>query len=174
MGRMTPRRRPAAALLLASLLALTGCDSLVNEGSAELAGLGSAALAGAVTRDTAITAGIGVGVLSATRAGLDYTRRRLQRAEQDSIAAAAGPLAPGAVARWSVTHSNPMGTDHAGQVAISREIGALGLACREIVFSVAGEVEAETEFFTAIICRQGERWKWASAEPATEHWGALQ
>jgi hypothetical protein len=124
-------------------------------------------------RLTALTAGIGVGVLSAARAGLDYTRRRLQTSEQDGIANAAGPLRAGAVARWSVKHSLPIG-DPSGQVSIVREIGALGFACREIVFSVEGDKPADTEFFTAIICRQGERWKWASAEPAVARWGALQ
>ena len=24
------------------------------------------------------------------------------------------------------------------------------------------------------VCRDGETWKWASAEPATERWGSLQ
>ncbi|MCQ4161485.1 hypothetical protein NON00_16315 [Roseomonas sp. GC11] len=162
------------APLLAALLALPGCDALVTEGSAELSGLGSAGLASAITRDTAITAGIGVATLSATRAGLDYARRRLQAAEQDSIATAAGPLGAGQVAEWSVSHTLPLAADRAGRVAISREIGALGLACREIVFSVAAEKKEETEFFTAIICRQGEHWKWASAEPATARWGSLQ
>ncbi|WP_419897972.1 hypothetical protein [Roseomonas sp. USHLN139] len=162
-----------ALLLLAALTTLPSCAALVTEGSAEVAGLSGAALASAVTRDTAVTAGIGVGVLSAARAGLDYTRRRLQAAEQDGIANAAGPLRPGAVARWQVKHSLPVG-DPAGQVTVSREIGGLGIACREIVFSIETDKPVETEFFTAIICRNGERWKWASAEPATARWGALQ
>ncbi|WP_347557585.1 hypothetical protein [Robbsia sp. KACC 23696] len=29
-------------------------------------------------------------------------------------------------------------------------------------------------FYVATICRDGATWKWASAEPATERWGALQ
>ena len=29
-------------------------------------------------------------------------------------------------------------------------------------------------FYVATICQDGARWRWASAEPATERWGALQ
>jgi hypothetical protein len=29
-------------------------------------------------------------------------------------------------------------------------------------------------FYTATICRDDGKWKWATAEPATERWGALQ
>ncbi|WP_185595294.1 hypothetical protein [Burkholderia ubonensis] len=36
------------------------------------------------------------------------------------------------------------------------------------------DVAAQSAFFVATICRDGPVWKWASAEPATERWGALQ
>ncbi len=29
-------------------------------------------------------------------------------------------------------------------------------------------------FYTATVCLDGDRWKWASAEPAVERWGGLQ
>ena len=32
----------------------------------------------------------------------------------------------------------------------------------------------QSDFYIATICRDADRWKWASAEPATERWGALQ
>ncbi|PHK96324.1 hypothetical protein CR162_02995 [Pseudoroseomonas rhizosphaerae] len=166
-----PTMKPV--FLLALLAALPGCNAVLSEGSADLAGIGGAALADAVTDNGAVAAGIGIGVQSAARAGLQYTQRRLQRAEQDRIALTAGPLAPGAVARWSIAHSLPIAEDRAGQVTVSREIGALSLRCREIVFSVEAEKKA-ADFYTAIICQNGNRWKWASAEPATERWGALQ
>lgn len=169
------------ALLLPLLLALGGCNALVSEGSADLAGLSGAAIAGAVTKDGATAAGIGLVVQSAARAGLEYAQRRLQRAEQNIIARAAGDLEPGKVANWSVAHDLRLQDDHQGQVTVSREIGGLGLECREIVFSVEGPAREGADpasltrgFYVAIICRNGAEWKWASAEPATERWGALQ
>ncbi|MFC3125743.1 hypothetical protein ACFOD4_11760 [Pseudoroseomonas globiformis] len=160
-----------------ALLALSGCNAFLSESTADLAGLGGAALSSAVSDNGAVAAGIGIGVQSLARAGLQYTQRELQQAEQDSIAGAAGPLSMGVVATWSVRHAIPLAYDNQGRVTVAREIGALGLACREIVFSVEQRDDAalETaEFYTAIICRAGDRWKWASAEPATERWGSLQ
>jgi hypothetical protein len=29
-------------------------------------------------------------------------------------------------------------------------------------------------FYTATVCLDGAKWKWASAEPATARWGSLQ
>ena len=178
-----------SGLLLSALLALPGCNAFLSEGTADLAGLGGAALSSAVTDNGAVAAGIGLGVQSLARAGLQYTQRNLQRAEQDSIAAAAGPLPMGQVASWSIAHALPIADNHKGQVTVSRDIGALGLSCREIVFSVetvepeqkdpaapppAHAAKSDLAFYTAVICRNGKQWKWASAEPATERWGALQ
>lgn len=174
-------------LLLGALLALPGCNAFLSEGTADAAGLAGAAISTAVTDNGAVAAGIGLGVQSVARAGLQFTQRRLQRAEQDSIAAAAGPLAIGQVASWSIAHDVPIADDHQGQVTVSRDIGGLGLSCREIVFSVeplqssnAAQPAAtpakapERGFYTAVICRNGNQWKWATAEPATDRWGALQ
>jgi hypothetical protein len=63
-----------------------------------------------------------------------------------------------------------------GQVAVSRVISTGALECKEIVFSVdIGPVERPRRgFYIAAVCRDGETWKWASAEPATERWGSLQ
>ena len=45
-----------------------------------------------------------------------------------------------------------------------------------VVFSVETEVDHQPQraFYTATVCQDADRWKWASAEPATERWGALQ
>lgn len=166
---------PLRSLLLATLL-LGGCQSLVREGTADVAGIGGAALATAVTDNGAVATGIGLGVRSLANAGLQYTERRLQRQQQDRIAAVAGPLPIGQVAGWSTTYSVPLHADEKGQVTVVRDIGGAGLQCREIVFSVDTVVERKPQraFYTAAICRNGQAWKWASAEPATERWGALQ
>lgn len=39
---------------------------------------------------------------------------------------------------------------------------------------VQTDSEPISAFYVATICRDGANWKWASAEPATERWGALQ
>jgi hypothetical protein len=78
-------------------------------------------------------------------------------------------------------------------VTVSRVISTGALDCKEIVFSVdrpvakrsaaaanaasavkVSESPAENEFYVASICRDGAKWKWASAEPATSRWGPMQ
>jgi hypothetical protein len=55
-------------------------------------------------------------------------------------------------------------------------VSASALQCKEIVFSVDSHVEKERKsaFFVAMVCRDGDAWKWASAEPATDRWSGLQ
>lgn len=161
-----------AILLLVSVLSLGGCSSLLHEGTADLAGVGGAAAATAVTDNALVATGIGLGVRSVASAGLQYGERKVHQAEQDRIAAVAGPLAVGQVGRWDIAHDVPIEADAQGQVTVSRLIGAPPLACKEIVFSVEGE--KDRAFYVAIVCQNGESWKWASAEPATERWGSLQ
>jgi hypothetical protein len=110
---------------------------------------------------------------------VQYTERRVHHAEQMRIAAAAGPLPPGATAPWRVSHGIPIEADEHGQVAVSRQIvadDAAGLNCKEIVFSVDTTATGlpRRAFYTAAICLDGGTWRWATAEPATARWGALQ
>ncbi|MEO8715717.1 MAG: hypothetical protein ABI369_11950, partial [Acetobacteraceae bacterium] len=120
--------------------------------------------------------GIGLGIGAAAGAGLTYVERRAHRVEQDRIAAAAGPLRPGQVAPWSVHHEVPIEADEHGEVTVTSETGGVGVRCKEIVFSVAEirDHRPDPSFYTASVCGAGGVWRWASAEPATERWGALQ
>jgi hypothetical protein len=63
-----------------------------------------------------------------------------------------------------------------GRVSVSRVIDAAGLRCKEVVFSVdsAQHGAPRTAFYVTPVCRDGAQWKWASAEPSTARWGALQ
>ncbi|SIT40678.1 conserved exported hypothetical protein [Paraburkholderia ribeironis] len=174
-------RSHAMALVVLALVvssALSGCSSLYSEGAVAGAGVAGAAVAGKVTSNAAVATGIGLGAVAAARAGVQYSERVVHRNTQDSIARAAGPLAVGAVAPWSVTHSFPIEDDEHGRVTVSRAISTGALDCKEIVFSVdqtaTQNVPANSAFFVASVCRDGDNWKWASAEPATERWGALQ
>ncbi|MFM0434917.1 hypothetical protein PQQ84_00525 [Paraburkholderia strydomiana] len=182
LERSVARRRPDAAklavLAVAVSSALSGCSSLYTEGATAGAGIAGAAIAAQVTNNAAVATGIGLGAVAAARAGVQYSERVVHRNTQDGIAKIAGPLEVGAVAPWSVTHSVPIEDDEHGRVTVSRTISAGTLDCKEIVFSVdhiaTKNVPASSAFYVASICRDGENWKWASAEPATERWGALQ
>lgn len=166
------------ALAVAVTLALSGCSSLYSEGATAGAGIAGAALAAKVTSNAAVATGIGLGALAAARAGVQYSERVVHTNTQDGIAKIAGPLEVGAIAPWSVTHSMPIEDDEHGRVTVSRTISTGALDCKEIVFSVdqtaTKNVPASSAFYVASICRDGDNWKWASAEPATERWGALQ
>lgn len=156
---------------------MAGCQSLLTEGTADVAGIAGAGVAGAISKNAVVGAAVGLGVRSLAAEGLRYVERRVHRTEQDAIAVAAGPLEPGAVAPWAVRHTLPIEDDEQGEVTVSRRIGSGSFTCKEIVFSVdvqKRDAPLRRAFYTATICRDGETWRWASAEPATERWGGLQ
>lgn len=170
-------RRLAPALLLVCAFSLSGCASLLRQGGAAGAGVAGAGIASAVTKDAAVTAGIGLGVNAAALAAVKGIEKRVHRTEQDSIAAAAGPLGVGATAAWSSGHYKvSVEANEHGMLTVSRLIQAGDLDCKEVIFSVDSVVKGKPDraFYTTTICRDGTRWKWASAEPATERWGSLQ
>ncbi|EHP42103.1 lipoprotein [Cupriavidus basilensis OR16] len=174
-ARRWPGLRDAAALAaaLALCLSASGCSSLLGEGTAAGAGIAGASVAGALTDNAAVATGIGLGVQAGARAALQYSQRKIHAAAQDRIAMAAGPLAVDAVADWKTDHAVPLEPAEHGRVTVSREIGGKSLPCKEIVFSVDDDAKSSA-FYIAAICRDGQTWKWASAEPATERWGSLQ
>jgi hypothetical protein len=170
----------AATLALTAVLSLAcqACSSLYSEGAQAGAGIAGAATAAKVTHNAAVATGIGLGAVAAAKAGVQYSERIVHRNTQDSIAKAAGPLDVGGVAPWSITHSLPIEDDEHGRVTVSRTISSGALDCKEVVFSVdrdaTKEAAASSAFYVAAVCRDGNAWKWASAEPATDRWGALQ
>ncbi|HEX7907095.1 MAG TPA: hypothetical protein VF534_03265 [Paraburkholderia sp.] len=176
--RGRPNTTALVVLAVAITSALSGCSSVYSEGATAGAGIAGAALAAKVTSNAAVATGIGLGAVAAARAGVQYSERVVHKNTQDGIAKIAGPLDVGAIAPWSVTHSMPIEDDEHGRVTVSRTISAGALDCKEIVFSVdqtaTKNVPASSAFYVASICRDGDNWKWASAEPATERWGALQ
>nr|WP_322042923.1 hypothetical protein [Paraburkholderia sp. J67] len=173
-------RRSAALTLLvaAASLACSACGSLYSEGATTGAGIAGAAIASKVTSNASVATGIGLGAVAAAKAGVQYSERVVHRNTQDSIAKAAGPLDVGGVAPWSIVHSFPIEDDEHGRVTVSRAISTGELDCKEIVFSVDHDATkdkaATSAFYVASVCRDGQTWKWASAEPATDRWGALQ
>ena len=129
-----------------------------------------------MTKDAAAATGIGLGIAAGASAGLQYVERNVHRAEQDRIAEAAGPLPPGIVGHWSVTHTIPIENDEHGDLVVTRLVGSADFNCKEIIFSVDTMVKKTPNraFYTAAVCLDGTNWKWASAEPATARWGSLQ
>jgi len=162
--------------LLLLLALLPGCGPVLTASTSDAAAIAGAGAANAVTKSAAIATGIGLGVASGAQAGLQYAERAVHGAEQDRVAEAAGPLAPGIVGHWSVSHTVPIEADEHGDLVVTRVIGGTGFACKEIVFSVdtMEDKQLHRAFYTATVCRDGDIWKWASAEPATARWGALQ
>lgn len=163
-------------LALVALLGLSGCGSLLTEGTATLSGVAGASAGAAITKNASIAAGVGLGIDLVAREGLRYVERRVHRYEQDRIAAVAGPLPVNGVGSWSVRHSVPIEDDEQGQVVVSREFGAMDFRCKEIIFSVDTTTKAgpQQAFYTATICSDGKTWRWATAEPTTRRWSGLQ
>ena len=159
-------------LVLLACLGLPGCGSLLTESASTGSAIAGAAAAGAITHNAAVATGIGLGVQAAAQTGLAYAERVVHRTEQDAIAVAAGALVAGSVGTWKVSHDVPIEPDEHGELAISRDFGTEQFHCREIVFSV--DSDTPRGFYVADICRDGKDWRWASAEPATPRWGALQ
>jgi hypothetical protein len=163
-------------LIFACAAALSGCGSVLTATTSDVAGIAGAGVASAVSKSPAAAAGIGLGIAAAANAGLQYVERDVHRTEQDRIAQAAGALEPGVVGQWSSSHTIPIEDNEHGDLVVTRLIGSTDFNCKEIVFSVDTTAKAVVKraFYTATVCLDGTTWKWASAEPATARWGALQ
>ncbi len=170
-------------LLPVALSALTGCSSLLTQSAGAGAGVGAAAISNAITKNGAITAGIGLGTQAAAIAGVQYLEKDVHATEQNAIAQTAGPVPVGGVATWNIHHEIPIENNEHGELTVVQYIlpalpsGEMPpFFCKEIIFSVDTVKHHKTDraFYTADICRDGSSWKWATAEPATERWGALQ
>jgi hypothetical protein len=169
-------RSGICAVLLAAVIPLSGCGSLLTEGTATGAGIAGAGVAGAISKNATVGAAIGLGVGALADTGLKYAERRVHRTEQDAIAATAGPLDVGIVSPWHAEHDIPIEDDEHGDVVVARTLGTDAFACKEVVFSVdtIEDKQPRRAFYTATICRDGTVWKWATAEPSTARWGGLQ
>ena len=164
------------SLPLLCVATLSGCGSFLTATTSDVAGIAGAGVASAVSKSPAAAAGIGLGIAAGANVGLQYVERDVHQKEQDHIAQAAGALNPGVVGQWSVSHSIPIEEDQHGDLVVTRLIGSDDFTCKEIVFSVETTTKQALNraFYTATVCLDGSTWKWASAEPATLRWGALQ
>jgi hypothetical protein len=153
------------ALLL--LLLLGGCSSI-----GQITGIIVGGATGGATGNPAVGFAVGVGTAALTDYATKHITKSWHQGEQDAIAATAGPLAIGTQTPWRVIHSLPIGNEH-GELAVVRQIDNPLAPCKQVVFSVVDDDDPPA-WYSVDICQQGERWKWASAEPAVERWGYLQ
>jgi|1185.fasta_scaffold164293_2 hypothetical protein len=172
MGRLAVRApgRALLPLLPFMLIALCGCR-LVNE----LAGAAAGGATAAASANPLVGVAVGVAVNSALDATTDYIVRRRQQAEQDAIAGEVASMAIGDRRPWEIRHDIPIGNEH-GEVQVTRVITTPLASCKELLFSVVsgnGE-DLKRAWYTTQACHDGQRWKWALAEPAVERWGSLQ
>jgi hypothetical protein len=169
---MNSRLLVAGAVMSASVFAMmtTGCQSI---GAASGAAAGVAT--GAVTTNPAIGIGVGIAVQAATDEAVKRTTRRLHQDQQDAIATIVGELPVDESRTWRVKHWLPVENGR-GQVRVTRAFATPLALCKDFLFSVAhGDgSNAHEDWYAASACRQGQRWKWANAEPAVARWGNLQ
>jgi hypothetical protein len=162
----------AAGLLLAAAM-LAGCSTVGG-----LAGAVAGIATGSFTSNPAVGIAVSVSVKAVTDAEIKKLLRSLQQDEQDEIAALAGAMTPGEIRRWQVRHAIPYGNKQ-GEIQVTRVIDTPLASCREVMFTVddskapAATDEGPRAWFSANVCRQDARWKWAIAEPAVERWGSL-
>jgi hypothetical protein len=170
LGLVAVRAASVAPALLAALLLLSGCNS-----TAQIFALIGGGAAGGATGNPAVGFVVGVAIDAGATYVVRYYGRTRQGAEQDAIAQVAGALPVGTEAAWKIEHDIPIGNEH-GQLRVIRLIESPLAACKEIAFSVdEGKGDKLTrDWFTSSVCKQTDRWKWASAEPAVERWGFLQ
>ena len=163
LGCFAVRRSLFAAALLP---ALAGCKALPG-----VAGAVGGGLAGGASANPAVGLAVGIAIDAVAEYAFNYVGRTRQQAEQDAIAAVAANLPRDQAAVWRIRHDIPIGNEH-GELRVVREITSPLAACKEIVFSV--DDGSSRAWYTASVCQQAQGWKWASAEPAVERWGALQ
>ena len=160
-------------MLAAAATLLAGCSTVGG-----LAGTVAGIASGSFTSNPAIGVAVSVSVKAATDAGIKNLLRSLQQDEQDEIAALAGSMAPGEIRRWQVRHFIPYGNNQ-GEMQVTRVIDTPLASCKEIMFTVAGSKaapltdDAARGWYSAQVCQQQQRWKWAIAEPAVDRWGSL-
>jgi hypothetical protein len=132
---------------------------------------GTAAVAAAIGSAGGPVVGLVAGVVAAFAVdeGVKYGERQIEQNVQNAVARTAGPLEVGKSADWRVVEDLPL-TSRYGTVEVARRFGDK-IACKDVVFTVGDQ----KEFFTTTVCQDKEGiWRWASAEPNTHRWGALQ
>lgn len=160
--------RTLLPFVILALVALGGCRF-----AGDLAGAAAGGASGAATANPAVGIAVGLAVHSGIDATVNYITRKRQQAEQDAIAGQVATMQVGERRLWKIQHDIPIGNEH-GEVQVTRTISTPLAWCKDLVFSVESDDAKRQAWYATQACRQGERWKWALAEPAVERWGSLQ
>lgn len=150
------------------LIGLVGCTmSSIGSGVGAVAGVASSA----ATANPAVGYAIAVSTQAVIDASIKHVLREWKNEQQNLMAKVAGDLALGQTKAWEMRRSIPYGNER-GSIQVVRDIVNPLVACREVLFTVDSDEAREP--YLATICRHKDAWRWASAEPATQRWGALQ
>jgi len=153
-------------VLSLTLVALCGCRF-----TADIVGAAAGGASGAATANPVVGIAVGVAVDSAIDASFAYFQRKRQQAEQDAIAEQIATMRVGDRRPWKIEHDIPIGNEH-GEVEVIDLIVTPLTLCKGLVFSV--QSEKQQHWYSTQACDDGNRWKWALAEPAAERWEPLQ
>jgi hypothetical protein len=178
-GRFLARVAPSAFVTfvcLVGLTALQGCSS-VGGISGAVAGIAS----GSAVGNPAVGVAVGIGVQAGVDASISAVLRHWSHEEQALIAAQVGAMPIGTRRPWEIRHALPYGNNQ-GEVTAVREYVTPLAICREAIFTVGTDARNDSPgpYFVTSVCRaapggtSGQAWKWATAEPSVERWGALQ
>jgi hypothetical protein len=151
-------------ILLLGATMLGGCSL-----APAAAGVAAGGTAAALSANPVVGYAVGLGVRAGADEVLKYYVRVRKNAEQDAIASVAGEAALGSSHRWEIRHTIPIGNTK-GSLSVIAEISNPLTKCREVAFRPDG---TDSPFITQV-CRDGDHWHWAAAEPAVERWGNLQ
>ncbi len=149
---------------------LTGCSLL-----ATLPGITAGAATSSVTGNPAWGLTVAVATNAAVDAGVKYVMKRFSAAEQQEIANAIAQSVPGEERRWRVEQPIPYGNNKGRTIVVSESANAL-TTCKKALFSVEDTVDDKPveHWYTLDVCKNGQYWLWAQAEPSVHRWGSLQ
>ena len=144
---------------------MTGCAAV-----GDIVGAVSGLASGAATGNPAVGISVGIAARAAANELADRVALARRRNEQDAISAAVATLNTGESAAWAVDQR--VSGDTHGEVRVLRVIQSSIATCKELLFSVVKDDEAQ--WFTTTACQNDTQWKWATAEPAVSRWMTLQ
>lgn len=154
--------------LCAPLLAAGCTTSSVGDAAGAVAGIAT----GAATANPLVGYSVAIGVQAATDATIKYVLKSWQNDTQNVMANSVGDLSLGEVRAWAIKRTIPYGSA-SGTIQVVRNIDTPLAQCREVLFTLDRDKEGPAPFI-ANICRNGEHWRWAGAEPAVSRWNGLQ
>ncbi len=148
---------------------LAGCSVI-----ATLPGITAGAATSSVTGNPALGLTVAVATNAAVDAGVKYVMKRFSAAEQQEIANAIAQSVPGQERRWRVEQPIPYGNNKGRTIVVSESVNAL-TTCKKALFSVEGTVDGKPaeHWYTLDVCKNGQYWLWAQAEPSVKRWGSL-